>query len=197
MGRMRKRFAAGNVLLHGPLRAKHFQRHRQCCACTRHCKREKFVCSFQESCRMRCIYMSILLKSALGDVCECSRKPTERDAHSRYPIVRAAYAYPRKEAAWSVSACSMNQAVQEVHACSKNETARDTCVSSRNETDEWGPEMKPPKISACVPERNRQRYLDVCQNETARDIWVYEWNWRVYICMCSRTKPPEISECTN
>ena len=38
--------------------------------------------------------------------------------------------------------------------------------------------MKPPKISACVPERNRQRYLDVCQNETARDICVYEQRQR-------------------
>ena len=159
-----------------------------------------FVYSFQVSCRMRCIYMSMLLKTALRDVCECSRKPTERDAHSRYPIVRAADAYPRNEASWSVSSCSMNQAVQEVHAWSKNESARDTCVSSRNETDESGPEMKPPKISACVPERNRQRYLDVCQNETARDICVYEWNWRIYlhvfqnetardICVCSRKEP--------
>ena len=48
---------------------------------------------------MRCIYMSIVLKSDVRDVCECSSKPTERDAHSRYPIVRAADEYPRKEAA--------------------------------------------------------------------------------------------------
>ena len=144
--------------------------------------------------------MSILPKSAARDVCECSRNPTERDAHSRYPIVRAADAYPRTEAAWSVSACSMNQAVQDGHTWYKNETARDTCVSSRNETGRWAPKMKPPNISACVPEWNRQRYLDVWQNETARDICVYEWNWRIYlhvsqnetardICVYSRKEP--------
>ena len=154
--------------------------------------RAKSVCAASRNPSYEMRYMSILPKSAAWDVCEGSRNPNERDTRSRCPTVRAADAYPRNEAAWSVSACSMNQAVQEVHAYSKIEIARDTCVSSRNETDGWAPEMKLPKISACVPEWNRQRYLNVCQNETARDICVYEWNWRIYLDVCQNETARDI-----